>query len=335
MKLSAYLLLVFVIFLSACGSNKKGALSSNYQAQKPLWVESLGITRYGTNQYFAALTHTQIHSTVEEQLPKIEEATKTKLLEKIISGENEAQVSYELSVFEEEFPFIETKHYYDSIESRLYVLAVIHKNTLKNYLTKKLGETDLLIRDSIFRAEKYKKEENYSQSFVLYLQSLSLLDYYTRKRNLFHKLTNDRAFDELSSRYIEADLQDMILNVRIDIVSGNNQKATSESFLAEPIKLLVYFSHNGVKIPLQDFPIKTELVTANATIETKPRTDGEGVVELSVTKVFTTEHEDNIIEVGLDFEKFIHDTKKLIPVKTNVIYTISPLEEKGEHYGLN
>ena len=70
-------------------------------------------------------------------------------------------------------------------------------------------------------------------------------------------------------------------------------------------------------------------------MEANSSTDIHGLIELSVTKVFTTEHENNIIEVGLDFEKFIHDTKKLIPVKTNVIYTISPIEQKDEHYGLN
>jgi hypothetical protein len=74
---------------------------------------------------------------------------------------------------------------------------------------------------------------------------------------------------------------------------------------------------------LSHFPIRAQRLTAEAQIEATSATDDKGFIELSISKVFDSPHDSNIIEVELDFEKFMGTKNKLIPVKTNVIYTIS------------
>ena len=326
MKLLKLSFLSILILFCGCTAIKRNEIKI---PPKPLWIADLSNTPYGSGKYFSRVVKITSKQPTDESMLDAEKYARNLLIENIMEESDEPVPNGDTFLsLEKELPMLDIREYfYDQEASALYILVAFNKSNLKEYLLTKLHDAQELVQNSIVLAEGFKKEKDYTKAIISYLEALSVLDYSATKKYLYQKIENDSSSDGITAAQIEAEIQTIILNIRIDIVSGNNQRAIIDRPLNEPIKLLVYFSYDGLKSPLKNFPIKVNLLTANAVVQGVLSTDENGFIEFSVTKVFNTQHASNIIEVLLDFEQFIGDTKKLIPVKTNVIYEISSQDQ--------
>ena len=204
-----------------------------------------------------------------------------------------------------------------------YVFAVLNKQKYSNGLK---VELDGLMNSMISYQKSAKvalRENKIFISIQHYIDLQNLLPVFTSKKSFYNSISMTPYIDnpELSLDMVQPEIGNIISGIKIEVVSGNRQSATSGRPLPNPIIINCY--HKNTSSPLIEMPLIAKY--KNGEIVSKTFTDKNGNCEFYLNAISSGNKREKIIiapnfsNLGAVFKKYLKNTS------LSVFYSISEI----------
>lgn len=159
---------------------------------------------------------------------------------------------------------------------RVFALAVLNKEDFLRPLRRELQAYQATLTDRLSTAESFAGKD-VSTAINAYLEVLNTLDEAEPKREFFNRISGEvfEFSQAVQPSAIESAMRNMLADIRLAIVSGNNQTGTLGRAFGQPL-VVKATTKNG--LPLRGLPI---VFTAGETELGKVVTDYDGIASLS------------------------------------------------------
>lgn len=168
----------------------------------------------------------------------------------------------------------------ENVNGTVYVFAVLNKERYLTNINFELADISLSINAFLSNARKFSRKGNISKSFEDYKLVRQLISKLNAKKTFYNSLSSSRYFDDPSLNYatIEKEIDNLINDLKIEIVSGNNQAVTNGMLLPEPVIIRLYSQKYNNPILGAEILIKY----SDGTLATRGMTDSNGKYEFFV-----------------------------------------------------
>ena len=207
----------------------------------------------------------------------------------------------------------------ENINGTVYVFAVINKERFLRNLNYELADISLSINTFLSNARKFSRQGNISKSFEDYKLVKKLISKLNEKKTFYNSLASKRYFDDpnLNFATIEKEVDNLIDDLKIDVLSGNNQTGINGMLLPEPITIRLI--SRKYKTPILGAEILIKY--SDGTLATRGTTDLNGEYEF-----FAYAYEDinsTKIEAVLSPKGLISPARvKKAQIKTQISYNL-------------
>ena len=213
----------------------------------------------------------------------------------------------------------------ESDKSKLthYVFAVLNKQKYSNGLKVELdGLMNSMI--SYQKSGKFALQENkIFTSIQHYMDLQEILPVFTSKKSFYNSISMKPYIDnpDLSLDVVQPEIGKIISDIKIEVVSGNRQSATSGRPLPNPIIVNCY--HKKTSSPLSDMPLIAKYKKGE--IASRTFTDKNGNCEFYLNAISSGNKKEKIMispnfsNLGTVFKKYLKNTS------LSVFYSISEI----------
>ncbi len=168
----------------------------------------------------------------------------------------------------------------EKVKETVYVFAVLNKEKYLRNINYELADISLSINTFLSNARKFSRKGNISKSFEDYKIVKKLISKLNEKKTFYNSLASNRYFDDpnLNIATIEKEVDNLIDDLKIDVLSGNNQTGINGMLLPEPITIRLISRKYKTPILGAEIVIKY----SDGTLATRGTTDLNGEYEFFV-----------------------------------------------------
>lgn len=172
-------------------------------------------------------------------------------------------------------------------DNKFYALAVLNKN---NYFQSIRSEIDRIVAESdnlLTAAHNNIKEGQILNAFENYKKASPLVEDYVPKNELLVSLTGMSYMEQeiKSSQQVNTEMRNIIANLNMQMLSGNNQTAASGQYLPNDLKIKVLYDGDSGMVGVNNFPVMARY--KNGDIIEEKRTASNGSVIFRIKAVAT------------------------------------------------
>jgi hypothetical protein len=342
-----HIVIVLILMLTACNStgDKTNAAGSSFGSNAPAWVKSGQVPKYPSSQYITGLGYStnnlpesdalaqarlQAFKDISDQIETHISSEFTAIQRSVFHNEDEDEVvdfkSVSKQVTEELLAGAEVvDRYYEGSSGTAAVFAVMDRIKLSERLLKEAqsarsaidgyikgyGEAAAKVDPSAMLKNLVHAQASFDKIVSNHLKALAVG--MTREMSLSFEKLNDAALQAK----ITQDLSAVKDKTRIATVSGNEQRATLEGFLKEPVKLRALWGEK----PVANFPVSVTVedeTKAKVVLEANT-TDAEGRFSFQLQGLKATGWPNNVVVVALDFAA-LEKKNKVTPPTLDITY---------------
>ena len=130
----------------------------------------------------------------------------------------------------------------EKVKGTVYVFAVLDKKRYLRNINYELADISLSINTFLSNARKSSRGGDISKSFEDYKLVKELVLRLNEKKTFYNSLASQRYFDDptLNFANIEQEINNLINDLKIEVISGNNQTGTNGMLLSEPVAIKIY-----------------------------------------------------------------------------------------------
>jgi len=320
MKLNLKNVFFFLSFLSFCLGQKI-----------PNWYSEGRLKGYSKQKYFIgigegknyqrALENAGLYIASQMQI-SISSKLESSVSETSLNGEISSKESFNEDItaqVEQSLPALEIIKN-EKVKGTVYVFAVLDKDRYLRNINYQLADISLSINTFLSSARNNSRKGNISKSFEGYKLVKQLITKLNTKKTFYNSLSKTRYFDDpnLNFASIEKEIDDLISDLKIEVISGNNQKATNGMLLPEPVIVQLLSQKYNTPILGAEILIKYD----NGDIASRGITDSNGNCEFFLFAYGNTSNGSKI-EASLSPKGLISPSKiKKAQIKTYIKYDI-------------
>ena len=321
-SLNYFLIYFFLGFSSLAGKNE------------PKWFLNNTLKGYPSSEFYIGVgSGLSFKKALEEAQSiiagQLEVFIKSNIRSSVISIEENGDNDYKHSFNQNTESFINLSingiEVIESDKSKLthYVFAVLNKQKYSNGLK---VELDGLMNSMISYQKSAKvalQENKIFTSIQHYMDLQEILPVFTSKKSFYNSISIIPYIDnpELSLDVVQPEIGKIISGIKIEVISGNRQSATSGRPLPNPIIINCY--HKKPSSPLIDMPLIAKY--RNGEIASRTFTDKNGNCEFYLNAISSGNKKEKIMispnfsNLGTVFKKYLKNTS------LSVFYSISEI----------
>ncbi len=251
----------------------------------PSWYLKGELKGYSQQKYFIgigegknyqrALENASLYIASQMQI-SISSKLESSFSEISLNGETSSKESFNENItaeVEQSLPALEIIKN-EKVKETVYVFAVLEKDRYLNNIKYQLADISLSINTFLSSARGDFKNGNISKSFEGYKLVKQLISNLNTKKIFYNSLSKTRYFDDhnLNLSSIDREIDALINDIKIEVISGNNQTGTNGMLLPEPI--IIKLSSQKYNTPI----LGAELIIKynNGDIASRGLTDANG-----------------------------------------------------------
>ena len=208
----------------------------------------------------------------------------------------------------------------EKVKGTVYVFAVLDKERYLRNINYQLADISLSINTFLSGARNHSKKGKISKSFEGYKRVKQLISKLKTKKTFYNSLSKTRYFDDpnLNFASIEKEVDNLISDLKIEVISGNSQIGTNGMLLSEPVIVKLYSKKYNTPIVGAEILIKYN----NGDLASRGITDLNGKYEFFVF-AYDDAQSKSKIEASLSPKGLISRSKiKKAQIKTSILYSI-------------
>ncbi len=208
----------------------------------------------------------------------------------------------------------------EKVKGTVYVFAVLDKDRYLRNINYQLADISLSINTFLSGARNHSRKGNISKSFEGYKLVKQLVTKLNTKKTFYNSLSKTRYFDDpnLNFASIEKEIDNLIGDLKIEVISGNNQTGTNGMLLPEPLIVKLYSQKYNTPIVGAEILIKYN----NGDLASRGITDSNGRYEFFVF-AYDDAQNGSKIEASLSPKGLINPSKiKKAQIKASILYDL-------------
>jgi len=209
--------------------------------------------------------------------------------------------------------------YYDKEAKVYYSLAVLNRSTAARALEREINQLTNVCNNSISQIENLGNK--YFQILKVYGKALESIILIKDRKEILNVVRMIGGIEKpiMSETEITGKIQDILLNLKMEKVSGDNQDVHLNEPVKEPLIVQLILTYREEKIPAEGIPLKFSFTRGAGELNEKVFTDSEGKAQSSVYKINPTSEDQNIIEVNLDYSSLLNEKQVSFDIWKNLI----------------
>ena len=207
----------------------------------------------------------------------------------------------------------------EKIKGTVYVFAVLNRDRYLRNMNFELADLSLSVNTFLSKARDFSRKGNVSRSFEDYKIVKNLLSKLNTKKTFYNSLSNQNYPVDplLNLAVIEKEIDNLISDLKIEVLSGENQTGTNGMLLPEPIVVRLFSEKYNNPIIGAEILVKH----SDGSLANRGQTDSNGKYEFFI---FAYDGESgNKVEVALSPKGLVNSSKvKKAQIKTHISYNL-------------
>ena len=208
----------------------------------------------------------------------------------------------------------------EKVKGTVYVFAVLEKERYLRNINYQLADISLSINTFLSGARNHSRKGKISKSFEGYKLVKQLVSKLNTKKTFYNSLSKTRYFDDpnLNFASIEKEVDNLINDLKIEVISGNSQIGTNGMLLPKPVIVKLYSQKYNTPIVGAEILIKYN----NGDLASRGITDSNGKYEFFVF-AYDDAQSKSKIEASLSPKGLMSRSKiKKAQIKASILYSI-------------
>ena len=308
----------------------------------PGWVLGREHIKYPLSQYIVGVSSSNESLTKAKELSRLDlaKSIKVKIKSRMEDYSGTERTSIQSLIVTEVNTLLEGVEFkdgwYDSSKKTHHSFAALNRNLAASGIKSRIKETETLLEKYLRQGNEAEEKGDVVRALFNYLNGYQSTTGLPSLRSSLRIIMRGNQSEQpwgagnISRNTFLGKINGITQNLRLNIVSGNNQVVKTYKGISRPLVAEVYLDHSVRKIPLSNIPVLFRFKKGEGQLESERVSDTNGQVQTTIHKIDNFDSRHHVIEAKLNYEIFVSNfepsSKNLLSplnhVKVSFNYTI-------------
>ena len=198
--------------------------------------------------------------------------------------------------------------WYDQVKGVYYSLATLERKLASTTISNRIDKVESSLKRNMQEGIDAEKQGNVVESLSHYMSGYKDAPALSPLKSALYIITRSTQSSEgqeITVSDFESKIRGITHNLKLAIVSGNQQTVKTQKGLAEPLVAKVFLLTGGRQIPAPNIPVVFKYEKGSGELEKEKVSTTNGIIQTSIYKVSSFDEANHIVAVKLDFDRII------------------------------
>jgi len=187
-----------------------------------------------------------------------------------------------------------------------YALAVVERNKAAFSIREKINKIESALLRNLNEGTEAENRADVISALSNYLSGYQKAPTLPPLKNTHYVITSSdegSGSQNISTSEFESRIKNIVRNLNLTVVSGNQQIVKTLKGIAEPLVAKVYLFKEGNLNPVSNIPVIFNYETGQGELEGEKTSDSDGMVQTTIHKISSYEEANHAVTVKLDYHR--------------------------------
>ena len=187
-----------------------------------------------------------------------------------------------------------------------YALAVVERNKAAFSIREKINKIESALLRNLNEGTEAENRADVISALSNYLSGYQKAPTLPPLKNTHYVITSSdegSGSQNISTSEFESRIKNIVRNLNLTVVSGNQQIVKTLKGIAEPLVAKVYLFKEGNLNPVSNIPVIFNYETGQGELEGEKTSDSDGMVQTTIHKISSYEEANHVVTVKLDYHR--------------------------------
>mgnify|MGYP005638665123 FL=1 len=187
-----------------------------------------------------------------------------------------------------------------------YALAVVERNKAAFSIREKINKIESALLRNLNEGTEAENRADVISALSNYLSGYQKAPTLPPLKNTHYVITSSDegpGSQNISTSEFESRIKNIVRNLNLTVVSGNQQIVKTLKGIAEPLVAKVYLFKEGYLNPVSNIPVIFNYETGQGELEGEKTSDSDGMVQTTIHKISSYKEANHVVTVKLDYHR--------------------------------
>ena len=319
-RICSFLLLAFplLFFNFACNTGQfvlqkeEEKLKPKLLVEPPDWVLLKGHTQYPQSQYLlgVGISEKGPSQAGDAARAKVAQNLKMNISSTMVDISTTEKIRVERIIKTEVDAVLEGVEikgtWLDQNNGVYYALAVVARNKAAFSIREKINKIESALLRNLKAGTEAENRADIISAISNYLSGYQKAPMLPPLKNTHYVITSSdegSGSQNISTSEFESRIKNIVRNLNLTVVSGNQQIVKTLKGIAEPLVAKVYLFKEGNQNPAPNIPVIFNYETGQGELEGETTSDSDGMVQTTIHKISSYDEANHVVTVKLDYDR--------------------------------
>lgn len=208
--------------------------------------------------------------------------------------------------------------WYDKVKGAYYSLAILDRKLAETTIANRVRNVESSVKRSLSDGSLAEKQADVVGALSHYLSGYKNAPVLSQLKSALYVVTRSNQPSDkqsLTAGEFESRIRNIVHNLRLAIVSGNEQKIKSRKSVINPLVARVYLQTDTRQMPVSNIPFVFKFEMGHGELEQEKTSGSDGTVQTLIHKIYSYDETRHAVTMKLDFDRFISSFNNVLANK--------------------